>query len=152
MLKSDLKVAGNVAEFCPKVWSQSYRKCDRAWSWGLVHLPQEDSVICSWSLAFLLQEKLIAKLKEVVPEFYSSNPKTSDSFGRIINDRHFKLVGSLLPPASPNPPFHWWRHYFHSICWKRFMWCEPRWDWLKQCWWYRWCSDCLKYLFKTEMD
>ncbi|XP_076453251.1 aldehyde dehydrogenase family 3 member B1-like isoform X2 [Babylonia areolata] len=46
------------------------------------------------------QEKLIDTLKELIPEFYSSNPQASDSYGRIINERHFKRVRKLMEGAS----------------------------------------------------
>lgn len=36
------------------------------------------------------QEKLIPLFKNALEEFYKGDPKTSDSYGRIINERHFK--------------------------------------------------------------
>lgn len=36
------------------------------------------------------QEKLIPLFKKFLLEFYGENPKESNSYGRIINDRHFK--------------------------------------------------------------
>lgn len=55
-----------------------------------------DYVMCSAET----QEKLVAKLKEVIPEFYTSDPKSSDSFGRIINNRHFQRIRKLMDGAT----------------------------------------------------
>lgn len=38
------------------------------------------------------QEKLLPVLKQCLLDFYGENPKESESFARIINERHFKLV------------------------------------------------------------
>ncbi|KAL8581229.1 hypothetical protein ACOMHN_038329 [Nucella lapillus] len=55
-----------------------------------------DYVMCTADI----QEKLLVKLKELIPEFYTENPKTSDSYGRIINTRHFKRVQKLMEGAT----------------------------------------------------
>jgi len=36
----------------------------------------------------------------VVKEFYGENPKTSDSYGRIINSNHFNRLKALLPSGT----------------------------------------------------
>lgn len=46
------------------------------------------------------QEKLIPLFKNVLEEFYKGDPKTSDSYGRIINERHFKRIIKLLDKSK----------------------------------------------------
>lgn len=46
------------------------------------------------------QEKLLEKLKEVLEEFYSADPQKSDSYGRIINARHFARVKKLMEGST----------------------------------------------------
>lgn len=55
-----------------------------------------DYIMCSADV----QEELISKLKEVIPEFYTKDPKSSDSYGRIINQRHFQRVRKLMEGAN----------------------------------------------------
>ncbi|XP_070204918.1 aldehyde dehydrogenase family 3 member B1-like isoform X2 [Littorina saxatilis] len=55
-----------------------------------------DYVMCSPET----QEKLIEKVKDVLKEFFGENPKTSDSYGRIINERHFQRVKKLMEGAT----------------------------------------------------
>ena len=45
-----------------------------------------DYVLCTKET----EEKLIPVIKNYLTEFYGQNQKESDSYGRIINDRHFK--------------------------------------------------------------
>lgn len=45
-----------------------------------------DYIICSKET----QEKLVPIFKKVLKEFYGENPQSSDSYGRIINQRHHK--------------------------------------------------------------
>ncbi|XP_071955471.1 aldehyde dehydrogenase, dimeric NADP-preferring-like isoform X2 [Antedon mediterranea] len=42
------------------------------------------------------RDKFVEALKDAVKEFYGENPQDSKDFGRIINERHFKRVVSLL--------------------------------------------------------
>ncbi|XP_071992513.1 aldehyde dehydrogenase family 3 member A2 isoform X2 [Engystomops pustulosus] len=51
-----------------------------------------DYVLCDKSI----QGKLIEKIKETLKEFYGENPKESQDYERIINQRHFKRVLGLL--------------------------------------------------------
>ncbi|XP_025090313.1 aldehyde dehydrogenase family 3 member B1-like isoform X4 [Pomacea canaliculata] len=46
------------------------------------------------------QEKLLDKMKVVLEEFYTTNAQTSESFGRIINARHFQRVYKLMEGAN----------------------------------------------------
>lgn len=47
-------------------------------------------------------EPLAGKIAEAVTRFFGSDPQHSDSFGRIINARHFDRLTALLPdPKSP---------------------------------------------------
>ncbi|KAH9495847.1 aldehyde dehydrogenase 3, member A2 [Bulinus truncatus] len=47
-----------------------------------------------------IQEELIEKLKTSVQEFYTVDPKTSDSYGRIVNNRHFMRIQKLKEGAT----------------------------------------------------
>ena len=47
-----------------------------------------DYVLCTKET----QEKLLPMLKQCLLDFYGENAKESESFARIINERHFKLV------------------------------------------------------------
>jgi len=42
-----------------------------------------------------IQNELIEKVREVITEFYSQNPKNSDSYGRIVNTRHWQRIQKL---------------------------------------------------------
>uniref|UniRef100_A0A2C9K1W9 Aldehyde dehydrogenase n=1 Tax=Biomphalaria glabrata TaxID=6526 RepID=A0A2C9K1W9_BIOGL len=42
-----------------------------------------------------IQDELIEKIKASVEEFYTADPKTSDSYGRIVNNRHFTRIQRL---------------------------------------------------------
>ena len=43
-----------------------------------------------------IKDRLIAKIKECIIKSYGQNPQTSDSYGRIINEKHWeRLVGYL---------------------------------------------------------
>lgn len=43
-----------------------------------------------------IKEKLIAKIKETIVEFYTENPQESEDFGRIINERNFDRLKGLM--------------------------------------------------------
>ncbi len=43
-----------------------------------------------------VEEALIAKLKQVLQEFYGDDPKASRDYARIINERHFHRLKKLL--------------------------------------------------------
>ncbi len=45
------------------------------------------------------KDKLVPFLKKALLEFYGENPKESESYGRVINSRHFKLV--CFKPGMP---------------------------------------------------
>ncbi|NXW57030.1 AL3B2 dehydrogenase, partial [Eurystomus gularis] len=51
-----------------------------------------DYVLCSPEM----QEKLVPALREAITEFYGPNPRESPDFGRIIGDKHFERVQTLL--------------------------------------------------------
>ena len=42
------------------------------------------------------EEKLVPLLQQAVSEMFGENPETSDSYGRIVNDRHFARLSSFL--------------------------------------------------------
>ncbi|XP_059175799.1 aldehyde dehydrogenase family 3 member B1-like [Physella acuta] len=42
-----------------------------------------------------IQDELIKNVKSSIEEFYTKDPKSSDSFGRIINQRHFQRLQNL---------------------------------------------------------
>lgn len=47
-----------------------------------------DYVLCTRET----QEKFVAKAKEVLQEFYGSNPKASPDLCRIVSDKQFQYV------------------------------------------------------------
>ncbi|CAG5116346.1 unnamed protein product, partial [Candidula unifasciata] len=55
-----------------------------------------DYVLCSPEI----QDSLITSLKKVIKDFFTENPKQSDSFGRIINERHYLRL-QRLKKGSP---------------------------------------------------
>jgi len=42
------------------------------------------------------EKKLVPLLQEALTNMFGENPETSDSYGRIVNDRHFERLSSLL--------------------------------------------------------
>ncbi|GFR79280.1 aldehyde dehydrogenase [Elysia marginata] len=50
---------------------------------------------------YLDHDELISNVKVAVEEFYTKDPKSSDSYGRIINSRHFNRIQKLLEGTSP---------------------------------------------------
>lgn len=55
-----------------------------------------DYVLCTPGV----QGSLIQRCKTVLESFYGSDPKASDSYGRIINNRHFNRVRTMLDATS----------------------------------------------------
>ncbi|XP_059829554.1 aldehyde dehydrogenase, dimeric NADP-preferring-like isoform X2 [Hypanus sabinus] len=51
-----------------------------------------DYILCDKSI----QDKVAEKISSTTTEFYGSNPQTSPDYGRIINQRHFRRIMSLL--------------------------------------------------------
>nr|UJH41145.1 farnesal dehydrogenase [Pardosa pseudoannulata] len=51
-----------------------------------------DFVLCTKSVL----DKLIPVMKSVLNEFYGEDPKTSPDFGRILNEKHFHRILSLM--------------------------------------------------------
>ncbi|XP_053702386.1 aldehyde dehydrogenase family 3 member A2b isoform X1 [Synchiropus splendidus] len=51
-----------------------------------------DYILCDPSL----QDRVIQEIKNAVKEFYTDNPKTCPDYGRIINQRHFKRIMSMM--------------------------------------------------------
>ncbi|KAM5248310.1 aldehyde dehydrogenase family 3 member B1 isoform 2-T2 [Ctenodactylus gundi] len=51
-----------------------------------------DYVLCSPEM----QERLLPALQSAITRFYGDDPKSSPSFGRIINEKHFKRLQGLL--------------------------------------------------------
>lgn len=48
----------------------------------------------------LIKTEFIAHFKRHVSEFYSDDPSTSDSYGRIVNQKHFKRLKGYLDDAK----------------------------------------------------
>jgi aldehyde dehydrogenase (NAD+) len=46
-----------------------------------------------------IKTEFIAHFKKFVAEFYSDNPETSESYGRIVNQKHFKRLKGYLEDA-----------------------------------------------------
>jgi aldehyde dehydrogenase (NAD+) len=55
-----------------------------------------DYVLCNKAV----QDPLVEKCKETLNAFYGSNPADSDSFGRIVNARHFNRVKTMLEASG----------------------------------------------------
>ncbi|KAM4743424.1 aldehyde dehydrogenase family 3 member A2-like [Anableps anableps] len=51
-----------------------------------------DFILCEPSV----QDKVLEEIKKCVKEFYSDSPKTSNDYGRIINQRQFKRIMGLM--------------------------------------------------------
>ncbi|XP_062887621.1 aldehyde dehydrogenase, dimeric NADP-preferring-like [Mobula hypostoma] len=51
-----------------------------------------DYVLCDKSI----QDEVVKRISSTITEFYGSNPQTSPDYGRIINQRHFRRIMSLL--------------------------------------------------------
>ena len=49
-----------------------------------------------------IKSEFISAFKKHLSEFYSENPSTSDSFGRIVNQKHFKRLTGYLENAKSN--------------------------------------------------
>jgi aldehyde dehydrogenase (NAD+) len=47
-----------------------------------------------------LREQLVTAIEKSVTEFYGKNPHTSNDYGRIISDDHFKRIAGLLDAAD----------------------------------------------------
>lgn len=45
-----------------------------------------------------VKDKLVEKLAQTIKEFFGENPKQSADFGRIISDKHFHRISSLINP------------------------------------------------------
>lgn len=43
-----------------------------------------------------IKPKLVEKIKHYITKFYSDNPQKSNSYGRIINDRHFQRLANYI--------------------------------------------------------
>ncbi len=47
-----------------------------------------------------VKDKLLTKMKEHLHDFYGDNPATSPDYGRIISDRHFDRIKSMIDPEK----------------------------------------------------
>ena len=52
---------------------------------------------CGFNRSSDVIEPLAGKIAEAVTRFFGSDPQHSDSFGRIINARHFDRLTARLP-------------------------------------------------------
>uniref|UniRef100_UPI0037E9AC33 aldehyde dehydrogenase family 3 member A2-like n=1 Tax=Semicossyphus pulcher TaxID=241346 RepID=UPI0037E9AC33 len=55
-----------------------------------------DYILCEPSV----QSRVVDELQKSIKEFYTENPKTFEDYGRIINQRHFKRVMSLMEGST----------------------------------------------------
>jgi len=55
-----------------------------------------DYIMCSPDM----QNKFVEKCKIVLQAFFTDNPAESQSFGRVVNERHFKRISALLAASS----------------------------------------------------
>ncbi|XP_038670528.1 aldehyde dehydrogenase, dimeric NADP-preferring-like [Scyliorhinus canicula] len=55
-----------------------------------------DYILCDKSI----QDELVKKISTTVVEFYGADPQKSPDYGRIVNQRHFKRLMSLLEGAK----------------------------------------------------
>ncbi|XP_077403770.1 aldehyde dehydrogenase family 3 member A2b isoform X2 [Vanacampus margaritifer] len=55
-----------------------------------------DYILCEPAL----QQRLIQELQKAIKEFYTDDPKTCPDYGRIINQRHFKRIMSMMQDST----------------------------------------------------
>ncbi|XP_032901617.1 aldehyde dehydrogenase family 3 member A2-like [Amblyraja radiata] len=55
-----------------------------------------DYILCNKSI----QDQVVKKISATIAEFYGSDPQKSPDYGRIVNQRHFKRIMSLLEGAN----------------------------------------------------
>lgn len=48
-----------------------------------------------------IQGKLIAELQSVLTDFYGAEPHDSSSYARIVSDRHFDRLQSMMTSGTP---------------------------------------------------
>ncbi|KAK3792234.1 hypothetical protein RRG08_035989 [Elysia crispata] len=48
-----------------------------------------------------VQDELVSSVKTAIDEFFTKDPKSSDSYGRIVNSRHFGRLQKLLEGTKP---------------------------------------------------
>lgn len=47
-------------------------------------------------------EPLLKAFREVIEEFYGTNPQKSESYGRVVNTRQFDRLKKMLDATDPN--------------------------------------------------
>ncbi|KAM6983532.1 aldehyde dehydrogenase family 3 member A2-like [Tautogolabrus adspersus] len=55
-----------------------------------------DYILCEPSI----QDRVIDEVKKAIKEFYTDNPKSCADYGRIINQRHFKRILTMLEDST----------------------------------------------------
>ncbi|KAM9442117.1 aldehyde dehydrogenase family 3 member A2-like isoform 1-T2 [Salvelinus alpinus] len=55
-----------------------------------------DYILCEPSI----QNRVVEEIRKCITEFYTDDPKTFEDYGRIINQRHFQRVMSLLEGST----------------------------------------------------
>ncbi len=55
-----------------------------------------DYILCSEEA----EQKLIPSIRSAMKEFYGENPKDSPDLARVVNDRHFNRLESLIDPSK----------------------------------------------------
>jgi aldehyde dehydrogenase (NAD+) len=69
--------------------------------WGKFYNTGQTCVAPDYILAHKeIEERLLAKLKETVHEFFGDDPHSVADYGRIINERHYERLMGLLPGSG----------------------------------------------------
>ena len=69
--------------------------------WGKFYNAGQTCVAPDYVLAHKdIEEPLLAKLKQTLHEFFGDDPRAVGDYGRIINERHFERLMSLLPGSG----------------------------------------------------
>ncbi|XP_061558354.1 aldehyde dehydrogenase family 3 member A2b isoform X2 [Phycodurus eques] len=55
-----------------------------------------DYILCEPAV----QQRLIRELQKAIEEFYTDDPKTCPDYGRIVNQRHFRRIVSMLQDST----------------------------------------------------
>ena len=66
-----------------------------------------------------MQEKFADKVKEVIKEWFGENPEESPDLCRVVSDRHFDRLASLISTSTGNvvfgKVFFYYSHFKFSV-------------------------------------
>jgi aldehyde dehydrogenase (NAD+) len=69
--------------------------------WGKFYNAGQTCVAPDYVLAHTrIADRLVARMKDVLLDFYGNDPKASPDFGRIVNARHHRRLMKLLEPGQ----------------------------------------------------